>query len=59
MASTQGLTADNMAVAAQEFKLEQDHKRELDNKHKWALGEAVSNSGRASRRPNKPDQMQV
>ncbi|MCJ1254546.1 hypothetical protein MMC24_002361 [Lignoscripta atroalba] len=57
MASTQGLTADNMAVAAQEFKLEQDHKRELDNKHKWALGEAVSNSGRASRRPNKPDQI--
>ncbi|KAI4212748.1 MAG: hypothetical protein LQ351_004641 [Letrouitia transgressa] len=34
-------------------KLYQDHKRELDQKHKWALGEAVRTPGQACRRPAK------
>ena len=35
-------------------RLEQDHKREIDQKHKWALGEAVLTPGRHGRRPAKP-----
>ena len=34
-------------------KLQQDHKRELDQKHKWALGEAMLVPGRHSKRPAK------
>ncbi|KAL9615287.1 MAG: hypothetical protein Q9167_000258 [Letrouitia subvulpina] len=34
-------------------KLYQDHKRELDQKHKWALGEAVRTPGQRCRRPAK------
>ena len=39
---------------AKEHKLEQDHKRELDQKHKWALGEGLPTQGHPSRRPAKP-----
>ncbi|KAF6221754.1 hypothetical protein HO133_001722 [Letharia lupina] len=39
---------------AKEHKLEQDHKRELDQKHKWALGEGLPTRGHPSRRPAKP-----
>ena len=35
---------------AKEHKLEQDHKRELDQKYKWALGEGLA----TPRRPAKP-----
>ncbi|KAL8862328.1 MAG: hypothetical protein Q9178_001337 [Gyalolechia marmorata] len=34
-------------------KLEQDHKRELDQKHKWALGEASPTRGREKKIPAK------
>ncbi|KAL8729959.1 MAG: hypothetical protein Q9166_004404 [cf. Caloplaca sp. 2 TL-2023] len=34
-------------------KLEQDHKRELDQKHKWALGEVSPTRGRDKRVPAK------
>jgi len=34
-------------------KLELDRKRELDQKHKWALGEAILTPGRPSKRPVK------
>ena len=40
---------------AEEYKLEQDHKRELDQKHKWALGEVGGIRGPTSKRPGKPD----
>ena len=37
-------------------KLEQDHKRELDQKHKWALGEASPTRGCGKKTPAKiPD----
>lgn len=39
---------------AREHKLEQDHKRELNQKHKWALGEGPATSGHLGRRPAKP-----
>ncbi len=39
---------------AKERKLEQDHKRELDHKHKWSLGEGPITRGQMSRRPAKP-----
>ncbi|KAI4138599.1 MAG: hypothetical protein L6R39_006705 [Caloplaca ligustica] len=32
-------------------KLQQDRKRELDQRHKWALGEAAPTSGRNKRQP--------
>ncbi|KAL8720413.1 MAG: hypothetical protein Q9225_002733 [Loekoesia sp. 1 TL-2023] len=35
-------------------KLQQDQKRELDQKHKWALGEAARTSGRNKKQPAKP-----
>ncbi|MCJ1476940.1 hypothetical protein MMC13_005609 [Lambiella insularis] len=41
--------------AAESFKLEQDHKRELDQKHKWALGEVEGQRGHPGRRPQKPE----
>lgn len=34
--------------------LEQDRKRELDQKHKWSLGESDKTAGHPSRRPVKP-----
>lgn len=40
--------------AVKEHKLVQDHKRELDSKHKWALGEAGVVRGRQSIRPQLP-----
>lgn len=46
MSSTQSLSTEDLRDAAREFKLEQDHKRELDHKHKWALGETDESSGR-------------
>lgn len=39
---------------AKEHKLEQDHKRELDQKHKWALGAGLPTRGQPARRPAKP-----
>ncbi|KAK4697786.1 hypothetical protein P7C71_g359, partial [Lecanoromycetidae sp. Uapishka_2] len=39
---------------ATERKLEQDHKRELDHKHKWALGEGPITPGHMCKRPAKP-----
>jgi len=39
---------------AKEHKLEQDHKREMDQKHKWALGEGLSSRGQPGKRPAKP-----
>lgn len=39
---------------AKEHKLEQDHKRDLDQKHKWALGEGPVTPGQLGRRPAKP-----
>ena len=46
------LSFDGMA---EEYKLEQDHKRELDQRHKWALGEVEGIRGNLSKRPVKPD----
>ncbi|KAL8715016.1 MAG: hypothetical protein Q9220_000973 [cf. Caloplaca sp. 1 TL-2023] len=34
-------------------KLKHDHKRDLDKKHKWALGEAADTTGRSKRQPAK------
>ena len=39
---------------AREHKLEQDHKRDLDQKHKWALGTSPITHGQLGRRPAKP-----
>ena len=39
---------------AKERKLDQDHKRELNQKHKWARGEGPVTSGQLGRRPAKP-----
>ncbi len=39
---------------AKEHKLEQDHKRELDQKYKWALGEGLLTQEHPTRRPAKP-----
>lgn len=36
-----------------EYKLEQDHKREVDQRRKWAHGEALLAPGRPSKRPLK------
>ena len=49
------MAADRLDGVAHSFKLEQDHKRELDNKHKWAMGEAYVTRGQLNRRPNKID----
>ena len=38
---------------AKEHKLEQDHKREMDQRHKWALGDELPTQGHPSRRPSK------
>ena len=46
MASEQSMSSEDLRDAAKEYKLEQDHKRELDHKHKWALGETDESSGR-------------
>ena len=40
--------------AAKDQKLVHDHKRELNSKFKWALGEAVVTTGHPSRRPVGP-----
>lgn len=45
-------TLDGMA---EEYKLEQDHKRDLDQKHKWALGEVPGTRGSLSKRPKQPE----
>ncbi|KAL8953952.1 MAG: hypothetical protein Q9222_000239 [Ikaeria aurantiellina] len=34
-------------------KLKHDHKRDLDKRHKWALGEATDTAGRSKRQPAK------
>jgi len=40
--------------AAETCKLEQDYKRDLDQKHKWALGEMEGYRGHPGKRPGKP-----
>lgn len=40
--------------AARDGKLFHDHKRELNSKYKWALGEAVITAGHPSKRPVGP-----
>ncbi len=45
MPSEQSLSTESLRDAAKEYKLEQDHKRDLDHKHKWALGETNQSSG--------------
>ncbi|KAL9604389.1 MAG: hypothetical protein Q9219_000577 [cf. Caloplaca sp. 3 TL-2023] len=35
-------------------KLQHDRKRELDQKHKWSLGEAACTPGRSKKQPAKP-----
>ena len=40
--------------AAEACKLEQDYKRDLDQKHKWALGEVEGVRGYPGKRPGKP-----
>ena len=37
----------------QEYKVEQDYKRELNHKHKWALGVNPATPGHPSKRPAK------
>lgn len=60
MAPELALSNEDLRDAAKEYKLEQDHKRELDHKHKWALGETDESSGRRRdfrdgyRRPERP-----
>lgn len=60
MATEQSLSTEDLRDAAKDFKLTQDHKRELDHKHKWALGETDESSGRRQdhrdgyRRPERP-----
>ena len=39
---------------AKEHKLEQDYKRDVDQKHKWALGTSPITRGQLGRRPAKP-----
>ncbi len=62
MASEQSLSTEDLRDEAKDYKLEQDHKRELDHKHKWALGETDESSGRRHdyrdgyRRPERPCQ---
>ena len=48
------MSASDVTDAAVGGKLDQDHKRELDQKYKWALGEAVQTRGQLSKRPDKP-----
>jgi len=48
------MSDNGLTHLAKEHKLEQDHKRELDQKHKWALGEGLPTRGHPSRRPAKP-----
>ena len=49
------LMSDNgLKDLAEEHKLEQDNKREVDQKHKWALGEELPTRGHPSKRPAKP-----
>lgn len=39
---------------AMRAKLQQDRKREFDQKHKWSLGEAAQTAGRNKKAPAKP-----
>lgn len=41
----------NLNDAVKDRKLVQDRKRELNNRHKWAFGEAGATPGHPSRRP--------
>lgn len=50
MASTQSVATGSWD---NESKLEQDHKREVDQRRKWAHGEAFLAPGRPSKRPLK------
>jgi len=50
------MSVSGLKDLAKEHKLVQDHKREIDNKKKWALGERDPVSqGHPSRRPGKPN----
>jgi len=48
------MSASGLKDLAKEHKLEQDRKRDLDQKHKWALGEGPITRGQLGRRPAKP-----
>lgn len=48
------MSESSLKDLTKEYKLEQDHKRELDQKHKWALGEDAPTRGHPGRRPVKP-----
>ena len=48
------MSDNSLQDMANEHKLEQDYKRDVDQKHKWALGTSAVTRGQLGRRPAKP-----